>query len=161
MIRNRIDGEERDMLYTELTCRAMCIAHDAHDGQRDQSGVPYIFHPMHVAERMGDDEYAICVALLHDVVEDADWTLERLSRLFPDAVVQAVALLTHDPAVPYGTYLRPIRKNPLARKVKLADLEHNSDFSRLCTASRRWTEQEIEAHRAKYARARAFLLGED
>ena len=149
------------MLYTELTCRAMCIAYEAHEGQRDQSGVPYIFHPMHVAERVGDDEYAICVALLHDVVEDTDWTLERLSELFPDAVVQAVALLTHDPDVPYRAYLEPIRKNPLARRVKLADLEHNSDFTRLCSASRRWTEQDIEAHRVKYANARAFLLAED
>ena len=68
MVLTITDGEERDMLYTELTCRAMCIAYEAHEGQRDQSGVPYIFHPMHVAERVGDDEYAICAALLHDVV---------------------------------------------------------------------------------------------
>lgn len=149
------------MLYTELTCRAMCIAYEAHEGQRDQSGLPYIFHPMHVAERVGDDEYAICVALLHDVVEDTDWTLERLSGLFPDAVVQAVALLTRDPALPYEAYLEPIRGNPLASRVKLADLEHNGDFSRLCTASGHWTERQIEAHRARYAKARAFLLREE
>ena len=75
--------------------------------------------------------------------------------------MQAVALLTRDPALPYEAYLEPIRGNPLARRVKLADLEHNGDFSRLCTASGHWTERQIEAHRVKYAKARAFLLGEE
>ena len=148
------------MYYSQLVKTACTILFQAHKDDLDKGGYPYVFHPFYLATQM-DDEASTCVALLHDVVEDTDWTLERLSGLFPDAVVQAVALLTRDPALPYEAYLEPIRGNPLASRVKLADLEHNGDFSRLCTASGHWTERQIEAHRARYAKARAFLLGEE
>lgn len=118
------------MIYTDLTERAMRLAYRAHDGQVDKAGVPYIFHPIHLAEQM-TTEACVCVALLHDVVEDSDVTIEEIAALFPAEVTEAVRLLTHDESVPYLDYIRALRANPLARTVKLADLAHNSDESRL------------------------------
>ena len=82
-----------------------------------------------------DTEAETCVALLHDVVEDTDTTLEELAKIFPPEVIGALRLLTHDPEVPYLDYVRKIGNDPVARKVKLADLKHNSDLSRLDTVS--------------------------
>ena len=117
------------MIYTPLTMKAMKIAYDAHHGQVDKAGVPYIFHPLHLAETM-DDEISCCAALLHDTVEDTDVTLEQLAAEFPAEVVEAVRLLTHAPGTDYYDYVRAIRENPIAMKVKFADLDHNSDQSR-------------------------------
>ena len=147
------------MLYTKLTEKAMKIAYEQHDGQKDKAGLPYIFHPYHLAEQMGDDEYAICVALLHDVVEDTDMEFSDLERAgFPDEVIAALKCLTHEEGVPYlGAYIEGIKANPLARKVKLADLRHNSDPTRLPPAKnaeeQHWREKRME----KYAKAIAFL----
>ena len=119
------------MIYTEQTCMALKLAFEAHKDQVDKVGIPYVFHPFHIAEQM-TDEATITVALLHDVVEDTDYTIEDLSNMgFAPEVVEAVALLTHDPAVPYEEYLIPIKANPIARAVKLGDLAHNSDPTRL------------------------------
>ena len=145
------------MIYTELTNKALCIAYDAHAGQRDKCGAPYIFHPAHAAEQM-DDEISTCVALLHDVVEDTDVTLEDLAREFPPAVVEGVRLMTHDPAVDYLDYVRAIKSNPTAVKVKLADLAHNSDETRFAGTS--VAPEDLERRRRKYAAAREILLGE-
>lgn len=119
------------MLYTPLTKKAIKIAFTAHKEQVDKSGLPYIFHPFHLAEQMETEE-TVCAALLHDVVEDTDMTLEQLAEYgFGDAIIEALGLLTHDDAVPYMDYVREIKKNPIARAVKLADLRHNSDMTRL------------------------------
>ena len=91
------------MIYTELTIKAMNLAYAAHHGQFDKGGVPYIFHPIHLAEGM-DDEISTCVALLHDTVEDTAVTLEQLAQEFPPAVVEAVDLLTHREGVEYFDY---------------------------------------------------------
>lgn len=117
------------MIYTPLTNRAMRIAYDAHAGQVDKCGAPYVFHPYHLAEQM-DDEATTCVALLHDVVEDTDVTLEDLAREFPAEVIDALRLLKHKPDVPYLDYVRALASNPVARAVKLADLRHNLDETR-------------------------------
>ena len=122
------------MIYTHLTNEAMKIAYRAHHGQVDKGGIPYIFHPFHLAEQM-TDEYTTCTALLHDVVEDTDVTLEALSAVFPAEVVEAVALLTHRPGDDYLQYVAAIRENPIARAVKLADIAHNSDTTRLETTA--------------------------
>ena len=109
----------------------MKIAYNAHKEQTDKNGIPYIYHPIHLAEQM-DDENTICVALLHDVVEDTDITLEELkSEGFHDEVIAALKLLTHDDKVPYMEYVRAVKTNAIATKVKLADLRHNSDLTRL------------------------------
>ena len=119
------------MLYTKLTKKALKISFNAHKNQVDKSGMPYVYHPFHLAEQM-DDEYSTCVALLHDVVEDTDITIEDLkSDGFPSEVINAIELMTHDDSVPYLYYVKTIKTNSIASKVKLADLKHNSDFSRL------------------------------
>ncbi len=119
------------MIYTEKTKKALQLCFDAHKKQTDKSGLPYVFHPFHLAEQMETEETTI-VALLHDVVEDTDYTLAELSEEgFGDAVIEALALLTHDKSVDYMDYVRAIKQNPIAKAVKLADLRHNSDLSRL------------------------------
>lgn len=119
------------MIYTDLTKKAMKLCFDAHKSQTDKSGVPYVFHPFHVAEQTTSEE-AAAVALLHDVVEDTQYTLSDISAMgFPKSVTDALALMTHDKSVPYMEYVAKIRENKTAREVKLADLEHNSDVSRL------------------------------
>ena len=121
------------MLYTNLTKKAMRIAFEAHREQTDKNGMPYIFHPIHLAEQMETEE-TICVALLHDVVEDTPITLADLQKEgFPKEILDAIAMMTHDDAVPYMDYVREIGKNPIAAAVKLADLKHNSDLTRLDT----------------------------
>ena len=119
------------MIYTALTKKALKLCFEAHREQIDKSGMPYVFHPFHLAEQM-DTEESVIVALLHDVVEDTDYTLDDLRKMgFGDVVIDALTLMTHDPKVPYMDYVRAIGTNPLATKVKLADLRHNSDLSRL------------------------------
>ena len=119
------------MLYTELTKKALLISFNAHKDQVDKSGMPYVYHPFHLAEQM-DDEYSTCVALLHDVVEDTAVTVEYLAKQgFPPEVTDAIKLMTHDETVPYLDYVAKLKINPIARKVKIADLKHNSDLSRL------------------------------
>lgn len=145
------------MIYTPLTIRAMQIAYDAHHGQTDKAGVPYVFHPLHLAEAMGD-EICCCAALLHDVVEDTAVTLEDLAAVFPPEVVEAVALLTHEEGTDYFDYVRRIRSNPIALKVKLADLAHNSDTTRFAGVS--VPEDRIGYFRDKYTKAKAILLAE-
>ena len=118
------------MIYTDNTRKAMKIAYEAHNGQLDKSGVPYIFHPIHLAEQMTTEEECI-VALLHDVVEDTDVTFEQLEKEFPDTVIQALKLLTHDDEVAYMDYIRDIKCNRISKNVKLKDLDHNKDITRL------------------------------
>ena len=117
------------MIYTKLTKKAMNIAYKAHHGQKDKGGFPYINHPLHLAEQM-DDEYSTCVALLHDVVEDSDITLNDLSKIFPYEIINAVSLLTKRDGEMYSDYIGRIKKNPIATKVKLADVVHNMDKTR-------------------------------
>ena len=119
------------MIYTKLTKMAICLCFNAHKDQVDKSGMPYVLHPFHLAEQMEDEDTTI-VALLHDVVEDTNYTLEDIQNMgFPQQILDALALLTHDDGVPYMEYVAAIRNNPIATAVKLADLRHNSDLTRL------------------------------
>ena len=119
------------MIYTSNTNKAMRLCYEAHQGQTDKSGIPYVFHPIHVAEQMTDEQTTI-VALLHDVIEDTDYTLQDLAEMgFEQPVLDALALMTHKKGVPYLEYVAKLKNNPIARAVKLADLRHNSDLSRL------------------------------
>ena len=140
------------MIYTELTAKAMRIAYDAHHGQVDKGGLPYIFHTMHLAEAM-EDEISCCAALLHDVVEDTDVTMEDLAKEFPDEVIEVLKLLTHPKEVPYFDYVRNIKGNPIAVKIKLADIAHNSDQSRCPNLTR----EQLAYFQSKYQKARAIL----
>ena len=143
------------MIYTAMTNRAMTIAYHAHHGQTDKAGLPYIHHPIHLAEQM-DDEISCCVALLHDTVEDTEITFADLEKEFPPEVLDALRLLTHSDDTDYFDYVRAIKQNSVAVKVKLADLAHNSDQTR-CVGSDISPER-LEKLREKYAKARSILL---
>ncbi len=121
------------MIYTDNTKKALKLCFEAHKNQLDKSGMPYVFHPFHLAEQMTDEATTI-TALLHDVVEDTDITFDDLEKLgFGDEIIEALRLLTHNDATPYMDYIVRIKSNPIAKSVKLADLKHNSDLSRLDT----------------------------
>ena len=143
------------MVYTPLTIKAMKLAYAAHHGQTDKSGVPYIFHPYHVAEQM-TDEFTTCAALLHDVVEDTGLTFKELEEQFPKEVLDALRLLTHERETDYFEYVRAIKENPIAKAVKLADIAHNSDETRLA-GCKDATEEQIIRWREKYAKAKRIL----
>lgn len=122
--------EEFTMIYTENTKKAMKIAFNSHLGQADKGGMPYIYHPMHLAEQMETESECI-VALLHDVVEDTPITFADLEKEFSEEVIDALKLITHDKSVDDFEYIRNLKHNKIARKVKLVDLYHNSNLSRL------------------------------
>lgn len=139
-----------------MTKKAMSIAFQAHKDQVDKSNVPYIFHPFHLAEQM-DSEEAVIVALLHDVVEDTNWTIEGLKQQgFSKDVIEALKLLTHDDDSNYLDYVRRIKlsSNPYAIKVKLADLRHNTDPSRLSNV-----DDKVMKRIEKYKKALRVLEG--
>ena len=141
------------MIYTDLTKKALKLCFEAHKNQVDKTGLPYVFHPFHLAECMGDELSTVC-ALLHDVVEDTDYTFEDLSDMgFPSDVIDVLRLLTHDDSVPYMEYVEGIKANPTAVCVKLADLQHNSDLSRLDVV-----DEFALARAEKYRKAMALLL---
>ena len=131
---------------------ALSIARKAHEGQLDKAGVDYIEHPIYVASQV-DTEEEKAVALLHDVIEDSPVSAEGLLQAgLPETVVTAVQVLTKKKEQDYQTYLETVKKNPLARVVKLADLKHNSDLSRLSSI----TEKDKERLK-KYKKAIDFL----
>ena len=131
---------------------ALSIASQAHEGQLDKAGVDYIEHPIYVASQV-DTEEEKAVALLHDVIEDSPVSAEELLQAgLPETVVTAVQVLTKKKEQDYQTYLETVKKNPLARVVKLADLKHNSDLSRLSSI----TEKDRERLK-KYKKAIDFL----
>ncbi len=132
------------------------MAYQAHEGQYDKGGLPYIFHPYHLAEQM-KDEYSVCAAVLHDVVEDTDVGIDRIEREFPPEVAQAVRLLTHEPGVPYLQYIEGLKDNSIARQVKLADLAHNTDDSRIMERKTESAEKQKQ-RKEKYAKAKEILL---
>ena len=144
------------MIYTKMTKVALKLCFDAHKDQTDKSGMPYVFHPFHLAEQMKDEATTI-VALLHDVVEDTDYTIEDLRKMgFSEEVLEAITLMTHAPEVPYMDYVARIKTNSIARAVKLADLRHNSDSTRLEVL----TEFDLRREE-KYKKAILFLESED
>lgn len=140
------------MIYTPLTKKALKLCFEAHKNQVDKTGLPYVFHPFHLAEQM-KDEYSTVCALLHDVVEDTEYTFEDLINMgFPNEVIEALKLLTHADDVPYMDYVNALSVNPIAKAVKIADLTHNSDTSRLDVVDE-WALKREE----KYKKALEFL----
>ena len=129
------------------------IAQKAHQGQKDKAGADYINHPVRVASNVGDDESAMIVALLHDVVEDTDITLNDLNTFLLPKESEALRMLTHDESVPYMEYIEQISHNRLATLVKMADLKHNMDLSRLAVV----TEKDRKRVK-KYEKSFTFLM---
>ena len=131
---------------------ALKLCFEAHKEQLDKSNMPYVFHPFHLAEQMETEETTV-VALLHDVVEDTEYTIEDLKNMgFGEEITDAIALMTHAPDVEYMDYVRALKENPIAKAVKLADLRHNSDLTRMDVVDE-WALRRNE----KYARAIALL----
>ena len=132
--------------------KAIMIAVEAHKGQKRDGGAPYIIHPLAVMNEM-DTELEKIVAVLHDVVEDTDVTLKDLVDYgFETCVVQAVGLLTHAKEVPYEEYLEKVRTCPVATKVKIADIQHNSSSLSV------YTDAEIKTRLKKYAKGLHILI---
>ena len=144
------------MIYTEKTKLAMKICFEAHKNQLDKSGMPYVFHPFHVSEQM-KDENTVIVALLHDVAEDTDITFEYLQNMgFSSEIITALKYMTHNDSEPYLDYVRRIKENPIAKEVKLADLKHNSDLTRLD-----FVDEKAKKRIEKYKKAIKILNGEE
>ncbi len=139
------------MINTKLTRKAMIIAYNAHQNQFDKAGVPYVYHPIHIAEQMETEEECI-VALLHDTVEDTDITFEQLSKEFDGKIVNILKLLTRNKNEDYMKYINKLKEDPIARKVKIADIIHNADETRL----NKITTKDI-IRRNKYKRALEIL----
>lgn len=140
------------MIYTPITKKALKLCFEAHKEQVDKSGMPYVFHPFHLAEQMKTEETTV-VALLHDLVEDTDYTIEDLMSMgFSKSITDAIALMTHTNDVEYMDYVREIKNNPIAKAVKLADLKHNSDLTRLDVA-----DEKALSRREKYLKAIKLL----
>lgn len=111
--------------------RAIEIAVWAHSGQLDKAGAPYILHPLRVMLRLKNLDEQI-VAVLHDVVEDSDWTIEHLkSEDFSENVISAIDALTRRSGESYNEFICRVTTDPIAIQVKLADLHDNSDLSRI------------------------------
>lgn len=136
------------MIYTKQTKKALKLCFSAHKDQKDKSGMPYVFHPFHLAEQMTDETTTV-VALLHDVVEDSEYTLADLKKEgFTKEVLDAVKLLTHAKGENYLDYVARIKQNPIARAVKLADLAHNTDTTRLDAIDDKMLERYEEYRKA-------------
>ena len=114
-----------------LLSKAIEIATNAHKDQIDKGGAPYILHPTAVAAGVETTEQKI-VAYLHDVIEDTDITAEDLlAASFTTDIVEAIKVLTREKGVPYMSYLQAVKKNELAKVVKMSDIKHNMDLSRI------------------------------
>ena len=137
--------------------KALQIAAAAHAGQTDKRGLPYILHPLDVMRGVDSDEARI-VAVLHDVVEDTPVTLDDLRAAgFSEAVLAAVALVTHAAGESYADYVVRLEPNPVARAVKLADLRDNTRIDRNVLRPNRL---EADADRwLKYALTYQYLTG--
>ena len=144
------------MIYTDLTRKAITVAYNAHQGQLDRAGIPYILHPLHVAEQMKDEDTCV-VALLHDVIEDTDLTLENLREYgFTEAQIEGVRVMTREEDEDYFEYIRSVKTNPLALAVKLEDLKHNSDVTRIIEM----TDKDLQRIE-KYKKAMEILLSDE
>ena len=137
--------------------RAIAIASEAHRGQLDKHGQPFIYHLLRVM--LSTQGAALRqVAVLHDLIEDTAWTLEQLSSVgFTPDVINAVALLTREPTTSYSDYVIRLAQDPLARQSKIADLNDNYRLDRV--ALRRDHESEDMARIARYILSHDFLLG--
>lgn len=127
---------------------AVSIAALAHRGQKDKAGALYLLHPLRLMLRM-TSEAAMMAAVLHDVVEDTDWTLERLrGEGFPGEVLEAIDCLTHRDGESYEEFVERVRANPVARQVKVADLEDNMNIRRIGRLGAKDLERLEKYHRA-------------
>ena len=139
--------------YNEQFQIALELAVEKHKNQTDKAGNPYILHPLHVMENVNSKEGKI-IAILHDIIEDTDVTEDYLLKIrLSKRIVDAVVALTRSEDIDYQEYIKNLGSNPLAKEVKLADLEHNMDLKRLPTLE----EKDLERNR-KYQIAYHYLI---
>ena len=139
--------------YNEQFQIALELAVEKHKNQTDKAGNPYILHPLHVMENVNSKDGKI-VAILHDIIEDTDITEDYLLKIgLSKRIVDAVVALTRSEDIDYQEYIKTLSSNPLAKEVKLADLEHNMDLKRLPTLE----EKDLERNR-KYQIAYHYLI---
>ena len=132
--------------------RAIEIAVEAHKGQKDKAGNPYILHPLRLMFQMQTDNERMA-AVLHDVVEDSDWTLDDLRKEnFDNEVIDAVNLLTRDDNDSYEEFVQKAASNPISKAVKIADITDNLDLSRIS----KMTEKDVDRVK-KYQRVLKIL----
>ncbi|QIW15927.1 guanosine-3',5'-bis(diphosphate) 3'-pyrophosphohydrolase [Pasteurellaceae bacterium RH1A] len=137
-----------------LSQKAAQFAQQAHQNQLDKAGQPYIYHLKFVADLLShEDDIVIATAWLHDSVEDTQMSLGEISVLFGQAIAKAVEAITKRKGESYQDYLGRVKANEIARKVKIADLTHNMDLSRLPNP----TEKD-RLRQQKYQQAKHFLL---
>lgn len=138
------------MIYTESTKRALSLMFRIHKDILDKSGMPYVFHPYHLAEDLYDENEVI-VALLHDAIEDSNLTLGELGEYgFSKEVLDAIALMTRDKDTEYLDYIIKLSKNEIARRVKMLDLIHNMDLTRLDPPYDEKTLERVEKYKRAY-----------
>ena len=135
-------------MFKEL---ALQIAQKAHAGQVDKAGKDYILHPITVASYM-DTDIEKTIAYLHDVLEDTDVTVDALRKIFPNEIVDTLITLTHRKDESYFEYIQRVSKSKLAKKIKVADLLHNLDITRI----KEPTKQDYE-RLEKYKKAILYL----
>lgn len=136
---------------------AIALAAEAHRGQVDRVGQPYVLHPLRVMLRL-DSEEARIVGVLHDVIEDTPLTLDRLREAgYPEEVLRALDSVTRRDGERYEDYVERAAADPIGRQVKLADLEDNMDPRRLATPPHPTPEE--SARHAKYRAARERIAG--
>ena len=139
--------------YNEQFQIALELAVEKHKNQTDKAGNPYILHPLHVMENVNSKEGKI-IAILHDIIEDTDVTEDYLLKIgLSKRIVDAVVALTRSEDIDYQEYIKNLSTNPLAKEVKLADLEHNMDLKRLPTLE----EKDLKRNR-KYQIAYHYLI---
>ena len=132
--------------------KAINIAVQAHHGQVDKAGAPYILHLLRVMLRM-NDETEMVVGVLHDIIEDTHWTAADLeAERFPPEVVRVIRLLSKSNSESYEAFIARLAPDPLARRVKITDLEDNMDIRRVTSLS-----EEDWARLTKYQQARNAL----
>jgi (p)ppGpp synthase/HD superfamily hydrolase len=128
--------------------KAIAIAASAHSGQLDKTGAPYILHPLRMMMRLESTEARI-VAVLHDVVEDTPWTLDSLAAEgFSESILQALDCVTKREQEDYQSFVLRSASHPLARQVKLMDLEDNMNLLRLAQVSEKDLERLRKYHQA-------------
>ena len=128
--------------------KAILLAATAHKGQVDKAGEPYILHPLRLMMRV-EGVVAKTAAVLHDIVEDTDWTFAALREEgFPTEVVTALEYLTKKEGESYADFIKRAQGNPVAARVKLADLEDNLDITRIAQPTAKDFERLAKYHEA-------------
>lgn len=140
------------MKTTNMLHKALQIIAQAHKNQTDKAGKPYVFHLLRVSEKGKTDVEKIC-GLLHDLIEDTDWTFEKLKNEgFSDEIIQVIECLTKKQGETYQNFIDRIAQNPTAIQVKLNDLQDNMDMTRLSEI----TPKDVERLN-KYVKAYHYL----